>query len=268
MGREPRAGARLEEGDAGVADVDQRHDRGVAVHRRDQQPARPVGEGDADLAAGDRAVGVRRRGRAADRPAGLAERGGEQHLAARRRRAAAPASARRCRPPASDQGAAAERLPDRQVRRAGAGLAEQHADLGQPEPLAAVRLGDGEPEQPGLGELGPAAVAVEHVGQHRADRRRATPPLLGRSGSTCVKPSVATCKTVTCSSRRAWNGGRVLNPLSALRRHGLPAVRADPRRPDGRAAGPRVDVRHRHARGRHRSPPRSCCSTRWAAPGC
>ena len=69
-----------------------------------------------------------------------------------------------------DQGAAAERLPDREVLRPGAGLAQQYADLGQPQPLAAVRLRDREPEQPGLGELGPAAVAVEDVGQHGADR--------------------------------------------------------------------------------------------------
>ncbi len=79
------------------------------------------------------------------------------------------------------QRAAAERLPDRQVRGPRAGLAEQHRHLGQAEPLAAVLGGNGEPEQPGLGELGPAAVAVEHVREHRADR-------LERLGTIGVDP--------------------------------------------------------------------------------
>ena len=43
---------------------------------------------------------------------------------------------------------------------------------GSPSPSPPYASGHGEPEQPGLGELGPAAVAVEHVGQHRADRRQ------------------------------------------------------------------------------------------------
>ncbi len=81
--------------------------------------------------------------------------------------------------PGHGERAAAERLPDRQVVSAGTGHAEQHAHLGQPEPLAAVGLGNAEPEQPGLGELGPAAVAVEHVGEHRPHRRQRLRLVLG-----------------------------------------------------------------------------------------
>ena len=117
-------------------------------------------------------------GSAADRPPGLAERGREQQLAAHdagQQRLLLLVGAG----PGDDQRATAEGLPDRQVPGAGAGLAQQHAHLGQPEALAAVRLRDGEPEQPGLGELGPAAVAVEHVGEHRPDRRERLCILLG-----------------------------------------------------------------------------------------
>ena len=59
---------------------------------------RSVRVGDADLAAGDRAVGVRRRGGGGDRATGLAQRGRQEE----RRRSATPgsraAAARRCRP--------------------------------------------------------------------------------------------------------------------------------------------------------------------------
>ena len=162
--------ARLEQGDAGVADVDERHHRPVAVQRTDQEPARLGGIGHADLAAGDGAVGVRRGGGGGDRPAGLPQRGRQEERTAgdaREQGLLLLVGAGR----GQHEGPAAQRLPDRQVLRTGAGLAEQHAHRGQPEPLAAVRLGDGQPEQTGLGELGPAAVAVEHVGQHRPDRR-------------------------------------------------------------------------------------------------
>ena len=168
--RDPCARAGLEQRDTGIADVDERDDRGLAVHRRDEQVSRPVCDGHVDLAAADLAVGVRRRGSAADRPPGLAERRREQQLAAH------DAGEQRLlllvgAGPGDDQRAAAERLPDRQVPGAGPGVAQQHAHLGQPESLAAVGLRDGEPEQPGLGQLGPAAIAVEHVGEHRPDRR-------------------------------------------------------------------------------------------------
>ena len=143
----------------------------VAVHRRDQELRRSVRVGDGDLAAGDGAVGVRRGGGGGDRATGLAQRGRqEEGPAGDARQQGLLLLVRAGR--GQHQRTTAERLPDRQVLRPGAGLAEQHAHLGQPETLAAVGLRHGEPEQPGLGELGPAAVAVEDVCQHRADRRQ------------------------------------------------------------------------------------------------
>ena len=61
-----------------------------------------------------------------------------------------------------------------------AGLAEQHRDLGQPEPLAAVRLGHGERQQAGLGERGPVGVPVERLADHRA---HGLARLIGRVGT-------------------------------------------------------------------------------------
>ena len=246
----------------GSLDVDQRHDRLVAVHRRDQQPGRSVGVGDGDLAAGDRAVGVRRVGaaviaRPASRSAGV--RSSVPAGDARQQRLLLLLGAGR----GERQGAAAERLPDRQVLRAGAGLAEQHAHLGQAEPLAAVGLGHGEPEQPGLGRARPS----RRRGRGRlASTERTAASDSARSGSTCVN---AVSRHVQNCNVFYRTGGPCVPPTHAVCvGPGLPAVRADPPGPDGRAAGPRVDVRHRHAGSRPPSRRRSCCCTRWAAPGC
>ncbi len=93
-----------------------------------------------------------------------------------------------------DECAAAERLPDRQLAGTTPDLAQDHGDLGEPEPLAAVLLGDREGQQPCRGEAGPVRVAVERLPDHVAHGRlrlgdfrthgRALLGLLSGSGQT------------------------------------------------------------------------------------
>ena len=94
VGREARRGPRLEQGDAGVADVDECDDLLVALRGGHEQAGRVRGVRDADLAAGDHAVGVRRLRRRVERSADLADRRREDHVAASRRRAAGLPAAR------------------------------------------------------------------------------------------------------------------------------------------------------------------------------
>ena len=55
---------------------------------------------------------------------------------------------------------------------AGAGLAQQHADLEEPEPVAAVLLGHAQAQQARLRERGPVGLALERLagdGTHGLD---------------------------------------------------------------------------------------------------
>ena len=188
--------ARREQLHARAGGVDQRDDVPVAVGGGDEQPVGAVGVRHADLAAGDGAVAVRR-GRQ------LAQRRGQQRLAggdAGQQRLLLLGGAGR----GEGQHAAAEGLPDREWYDAVADLAQQHADLGQPEPLAAVRLGNGQREQSGGGErlpvgLSVVADALQRLADDAADR-------LGRLQVLRHVPLLPTSQvrtnseTVTCSS--------------------------------------------------------------------
>ena len=83
---------------------------------------------------------------------------------------------------------AAQRLPDRQVDGAGAGLAEQHRELRQTEALATVLLGHREREQAGRGERRPVRVELPGGAVERlAWRPTRTAPLA--SDTDAVYPS-------------------------------------------------------------------------------
>ena len=193
LGRSARRSRTSSRVTPGPLRVDQRDDRSPSSDGRHQQPGRlgrrtvtPI------LRPVTRAVGVRRR-RASPgcrrRPRGAR---GEQQLAGgdagqQRRLLLVGARAR----PGSARRSTSVSQTGRSTG-AGADLAQQHGDLGEPEPLAAVLLGDRRaPSSPASARRPRSAVAVEHV----ADARRARQPALER-----LRDSRGVC---SCGDRRS-----------------------------------------------------------------
>ena len=107
------------------------------------------------------------RGALGDAAADLADRRGQQRLAGGDRRAATSSAAPRCRGGQGER-AAAERLPHRQLRGAGAGLAEQLPDLGRARgPRRRAPRAPASDSSPACGERRPVGVPVERLADHR-----------------------------------------------------------------------------------------------------
>ncbi len=162
--------------DAGIRGIDQRNDRVTVSGGGDQQEGRLPSVRHSDLASGHFAVDVGGARSVAEADTRLADGRGQQRLAGGDLGQPRLLLLGRA---GSGQGerAAAERLPDGEVRRPGAGLAQEDAYLGQAETLAAVRLRHREREQTGRGPGRPVVVqragaTVERLaddGAHRLD---------------------------------------------------------------------------------------------------
>ena len=211
---ECRGRARREQLDAGAATGRPARRRAVAVGGRDEQARGAVGVRDADLAAGDRAGGVRRGGGRGDRGPDLAQRRRQHRL---RRTATPGSSACRCSSePAAARvsDAAAERLPDGELDGARAGLAQEHGDLGQAEALAAVLLGHRERRAARQRRAPARWSSGSSPARSRASRTTERTASIDSGVSATMYPSCATrvllsrsgtdpCKTVTCSTLEA-----------------------------------------------------------------
>ncbi len=226
-------------GHARAGRVHQRDDRTLPVGGGDQQPARPLGLGDADLAAGDPAVGVRRWGLARAcrrRPRAARASGGPRR---RRRRAAAGRAGRPSRPrPGSGRRSTASPRPAAAppgcrsrgaARRPRSGRAPRRR--GPPGPAGRAGPAAASADQSASRSVLVGGGAVQHVADHRTDGVRCPIP-----GLTVLLRSPAalsgTCRaeTVTCSTpeghARRERGSPLPVPTGLPQRRVLRALRA------------------------------------------
>ena len=157
------------QGDPLRGGVDQRDHDPLTVVRGHEQGRGVLGVRHPDLAPGQPTVGQRGRGVLGDPRPDLPDRRRQEHLTggdARQKPSLLLGAA--CR--GKREGAAAERLPHRQLAGPAAHLAQQDGHLAQAQPFAPVLLGHRQGQEPGRGQGRPVRVALERLPDHVADR--------------------------------------------------------------------------------------------------